>query len=150
VAQDIVDELIALGNRTKLEELIAEDLRLFLAFDQLQQAGVKAALIAATRINRLTGDLGFGGLTDAQRPAVEEGSSHRVAFADRPIVFNASGIGRQPKKFAETYATDWFHGFDRIVEDNAKNEQGVTVDLAQNQNLRAILDGLSSSGQALT
>lgn len=146
VAQDIVDELIALGNRTRLETNIAADLRLFLSFDQLQQASVKSALIATTHINRLTGDLGFGKLTDAQRPVVDDGVSKRIAFAGRSIAFDTSGIGREPKKFAETYATDWFNGFDRIVEDNARNEQGITVDLAQNQNLKVILDGLDLRG----
>jgi len=150
VAKDIVDELLALGGRTNLEQQIAADLRKFLAFDQLEQAGVKSALIASTRINRLMGDLGFGQIIDARRPTIQDGSSQRVAFANRPIAFDASGIGEEPKKFAEMYATDWFHAFDRVVEDNAKSKQGITVDLAQNQHLKAILDGLGSSGQALT
>jgi hypothetical protein len=35
-----------------------------------------------------------------------------------------------------------------VVEDNAKSEQGVTVDLVQNQRLKAILDGLGPSAAA--
>ena len=60
----------------------------------------------------------------------------------RPIVFDARGIGTIPKPFATTYATDWFHGFYQVVEDNVTSEKGIRVDLAQNERLKTILDAL--------
>jgi len=148
VAKDIVDELLGLARRIKLDEQIAADLRTFLAFDKLEQSSVKAALVAASRINRLVGDLGFGRAPLDQRPAIDEGTNRRPVFDGRGMAFDGSGIGPMPKLFAEAYATDWFHAFDRVVEDNAKSEQGVTVDLVQNQRLKAILDGLGESAAA--
>lgn len=97
VGKDIVDELLSLGRRSNLEQQIADDLRLFLAFDQIEQAGVKSALIATTRINRLMGDLGFGKVGDAKRPTIADGSSTRLAFAGRPIVYDASESAKSPR-----------------------------------------------------
>jgi hypothetical protein len=148
VAKDVVDEVLGLARRIRLDEQIAADLRTFLAFDKLEQSSVKAALVAATRINRLVGDLGFGQAPLDQRPAIDDGTNRRPVFDGRGMTFNGSGIGPAPKPFAQAYATDWFHAFDRVVEDNAKSEQGVTVDLVQNQRLKAILDGLGPSAAA--
>jgi len=144
-AKDIVDELLGLVRRIRLDERIADELRTSLAFDKLEQVSAKASVIAATQMNRLLGDLGFSRTPLDQRPQIDDGSSRRAVFDRRPVVFDAAGIGPVPKNFAEVYATDWFHGFDRVVEENAKSEQGVTIDLAQNQRLRSILDGLGEA-----
>ena len=141
-AKDIIDELLGLVRRIRLEDRIAEELRTLLAFDKLEQVSAKVSLIAATQMNRLVGDLGFSRIPFDRRPQIEDASGSHAVFDGRAIVYDASGIGPVPKNFAETYATDWFHGFDRVVEENAKSEQGVTIDLAQNQQLKSILDAL--------
>lgn len=142
IAKEIVEEILALSRRVKLEQQIVEDLRLFLAFERPEESGVKSSLIASSRINRMMGDLGFRNVPENLKPEVSDGTLSRRAFGSRPITFDASGLTDEPKPFTEEFATDWFHAFDHIVTENAKSEQGVTVDLVQNANLKAILDGL--------
>ncbi len=144
IAKDLVDELLGLARRTSLDAQIANDLRIFLAHEKLEQSSAKAAVVAAARINRLLGDLGFGRVPTDQRPQIDDGISRR-AFDSRSVTFDATAIGPKPTNFAVTYTTDWYHGFYRVVEDNAKSEQGVTIDLEQNQRLKTILDGLAQS-----
>jgi hypothetical protein len=142
----VVGELIALSRRADVEASIAEDLRGLTAVERPEQASAKVALIAATRLNRLVGDLGFQLVPPAGvPPEIEDEGGTRAAFARRPIVFDALSIGETPASFAHTYATDWFHGFYKVVEDNAVSTAGVTVNLAQNEALGRILHDLRPS-----
>jgi hypothetical protein len=141
----VVSELIILARRADIEGGIASDLRDLATVERSEQSTVKLALIAATRFNRLTGSLGFTLVPPAgERPAIQDEAGDRVAFAQRPVSYDARSIGQAPATFAHTYATDWFHGFYRVVEDNAKSASGVTVDLAQNARIGAILAGLQA------
>ncbi|MDE3744444.1 virulence factor SrfC family protein [Methylobacterium radiotolerans] len=141
----VVSELIILARRADIEGGIASDLRDLATVERSEQSTVKLALIAATRLNRLTGSLGFTLVPPAgERPAIQDEAGDRVAFAQRPVSYDARSIGQAPATFAHTYATDWFHGFYRVVEDNAKSASGVTIDLAQNARIGAILAGLQA------
>lgn len=143
VMEIIVGEMITLARRADIESAIAADLRALATVERAEQSTAKLALIAATRLNRLSGDLGFGLVPSiGERPSIQEEAGDRVAFAPRPISFDAKSIGSSPTAFGHTYATDWFHGFYRVVEDNAKSAAGVTIDLEQNGRLGAILAGL--------
>ena len=68
-----------------------------------------------------------------------------MAFAERPVVFDAGGIRATPRPFANDFATDWFHGYLNTVEDNAKSADNVTIDLEMNGKLKVILEGLDLS-----
>jgi hypothetical protein len=139
----VVGELIALSRRADIEASIAHDLRGLTAVERPEQANAKVALIATTRLNRLIGDLGFQLVPPAgEPPAIEDDRGVRAAFANRPTVFDARSIGETPAAFAHTYATDWFHGFYKVVEDNATSVAGVNVNIAQNEKLGRILLGL--------
>ncbi|AWV14848.1 virulence factor SrfC [Methylobacterium sp. XJLW] len=141
----VVSELIILARRADIEGGIASDLRDLATVERSEQSTVKLALIAATRLNRLTGSLGFTLVPPAgERPSIQDEAGDRVAFAQRPVSYDARSIGQAPATFAHTYATDWFHGFYRVVEDNAKSASGVTIDLAQNARIGAILAGLQA------
>ena len=139
----IVGELIALAHRADLERAIAGDLRALATVERSEQASAKLALIATTHLNRLVGGLGFNLVPPAgERPSIQDEAGDRTAFAPRPVSYDARAITRQPVTFAHTYATDWFHGFYRVIEDNAKSASGVTIDLEQNARIGAILAGL--------
>ncbi|MDO9428512.1 MAG: virulence factor SrfC family protein [Methylobacterium sp.] len=143
VMEIIVGELITLARRADVEAAIAADLRALATVERAEQSTAKLALIAATRLNRLSGDLGFALVPPAgERPPIQDETGDRVAFAARPVAYDARTIGSAPAPFGHTYATDWFHGFYRVVEDNAKSAAGVTIDLEQNGRLGAILTGL--------
>ena len=139
----VVGELITLARRADLEGTIAADLRELATIERSEQSSAKLALIAATRLNRLAGGLGFNLVPPAgARPPISDEAGERVAFAPRPVSHDARAIAQVPVTFAHTYATDWFHGFYRVVEDNAKSASGVTVDLEQNARIGAILAAL--------
>lgn len=139
----VVGELITLARRADVEGTIAADLRTLATVERSEQSTAKLALIAATRLNRLAGGLGFNLVPPAgERPSIEEGEGARIAFAPRPISHDARAITQAPATFAHAYATDWFHGFYRVAEDNAKSASGVTIDLEQNARIGAILSGL--------
>ncbi|WP_204328315.1 virulence factor SrfC family protein, partial [Stenotrophomonas maltophilia] len=88
--------------------------------ESAESASPKIALISARRINAMVGDLGFGKLPASERPEVEANGLKRRAFAERPIVHQALGIGTEPVDHAGNFATDWFFGFMKVVEDNAQ------------------------------
>jgi len=141
----VVGELIALARRADIEGAIAADLRALATIERAEQSTVKLALIAAARLSRLAGTLGFTLFPPAgERPPILDEAGDRLAFAPRAIAFDARSITQAPAPFAHTYATDWFHGFYRVVEDNAKSASGVTIDLAQNARIGAILAGLQA------
>jgi len=149
VMEIIVGEMITLARRADVEAAIAADLRALATVERAEQSTAKLALIAATRLNRLSGDLGFGLVPPAgERPSIQDEAGDRIAFEARPVTFDARSIGPTPAAFGHTYATDWFHGFYRVVEDNAKSAAGVTIDLEQNGRLGAILTGLQGRSAA--
>ncbi len=141
----VVSELSILARRADVEGAIAADLRDLATVERAEQSTIKLALIAATRLNRLAGSLGFHLVPPAgERPSIQDEAGDRLAFAQRPVGHDARSIAQAPATFAHTYATDWFHGFYRVVEDNAKSASGVTIDLAQNARIGAILAGLQA------
>jgi hypothetical protein len=144
--KEIVDELIALVIRSGLESRVASKVKLHLGTPKPElEHAARVALVASTEINRMMGDFGFHRMADKDRPEIEVGENHRRAFATRPIVFDASGLGSEPKSFGADYVSDWFAGFYRIIEQNATAAEGVQVDIAQNQRLKTILDGLKTT-----
>jgi hypothetical protein len=147
-AKTIVNELMSLAQRSALNKRIAEDLRTLLAFDKIEQSSDKVAVIAATLINDLVGDFGLSRQPSSEHPVVVTHDGEREAFAAPPVVFDASGLTETPRNFAETYAVDWQHGFYKVLEDNAKDVAGITIDLEQNAKLKDVLDVLRPAPQA--
>lgn len=143
--KDIVDEKLGLIRRIDLEQVIANDIRLHTVVESAESASPKIALIGAKRINALVGDLGFGRMPEARRPEVEANGVQRRAFAERPIVHQALGIGAERIDHAAGFATDWFFGFMKVVEDNAQEVGAVKVDLQMNARLKTIIDTLGAA-----
>jgi hypothetical protein len=143
--RQIVDEKLTLIRRLDLESTLAAALKQILLVETAESSSPKAALVAGKHINRIVGDLGFGQLPPPQRPEIDAGEHSRRAFADRPVVNDARGISAQAKDFAADYATDWFFGFLRVVEENVQNPHDIKVDLGLNAQLKEILDSLAAS-----
>ena len=142
--RQIVDEKLTLIRRLDLESTLAAALKQILLVETAESSSPKAALVAGKHINRIVGDLGFGQLPPPQRPEIDAGEQSRRAFADRPVVNDARGIGAQAKDFAADYATDWFFGFLRVVEENVQNPHDIKVDLGLNAQLKEILGSLAA------
>ncbi|ACK82817.1 virulence factor SrfC family protein [Methylorubrum extorquens] len=138
--KEIVDEIIGLVRRTKLQERLAERIAEHVSGSHPEpENAARIALVACAEINRLVGDLGFGKAPADQRPDIDGESK---AFEPRSVTFDAKGLGAQAKPFASQYASAWFAGFYKIVEDNATSAEGIQVDLGQNDRLKAVIDGL--------
>jgi hypothetical protein len=144
----IVDDLLGVMKRLDVEGQIAGDIKSLTTIERAEQSSAKIALIAAVRLNRLIGDFGFGQADEGKKPQVQDAGGTRVAFASRPIAYDASAITTPPPPFGQRFVTDWFHGFYRVVEDNAVSDGGLMVDLKQNERLGAILGSLAPQGAA--
>ena len=145
--QEIADELIALAGRIGLQDRLADLFKKHLGTPKPEpESAARIALIASVEINRLVGDFGFGSQPDMAKPAIELGDTTRTAFGSRPIRFDAKALKQEPEPFAVNYVNDWFSGFYKVVEDNAKNLAGIQVDLTQNTRLKTILDSLRGAG----
>lgn len=144
----LTDEILSLLRRTDLEGAISEDLKALTTVELAEQSSAKIALVAGLKLNRLIGDLGFGRLPPPSRPRAPDESGEHPVFSERHVTFDASAIGPEPKPFAQTFVSDWFHGFYQVVEDNAVSTSGLRVDLKQNERLGAILDTLRLAGAA--
>jgi hypothetical protein len=140
----LVGEVVDLVKRTDLEGRIAADLAGMITPQKAEESSAKYALVASIHMNRLMCDLGFSLVPSERRPEVKDEDGVRPAFDTRPIVFDARNIGPTPKPFSVNYVSDWMHGFFKVVEDNATSEQGVKVDLVQNERLKTILDALDA------
>lgn len=142
--RDLVQEKLSLARRIKIAESIREDLRHQLPVESAEASSPKVALIACARINRLVGDLGFGQLPPPERPKVDDGAASRPVFNDRPIANDARGIQAEPRNFAAQYATDWFFGYLRVIEDNVLKMADLQIDVEINSRLGEILQRLGS------
>lgn len=139
----LVDELVELAARADMEARITSDLKILAAVERTEQASAKVALIAATRLNRLVGGLGFTTIPPVgEAPAVPDERGSHPAFASRPVPYDARSIGSEPKLIGQLYATDWFHGFYKVAEENAMRRGSGGTDMRQNERLRTVLDGL--------
>ena len=145
--RQIVDEKLTLIRRLDLESTLAAALKQILLVETAESSSPKAALVAGKHINRIVGDLGFGQLPPPQRPEIDAGEHSRRAFADRPVVNDARGISAQAKDFAADYATDWFFGFLRVVEENVQNPHDIKVDLGLNAQLKTLSELIPSRHQ---
>ena len=56
-----------------------------------------------------------------------------------------SALAQRPRISRTDYATDWFFGFLRVVEENVQNPYDIKVNLGLNAQLKEILDSLTAS-----
>lgn len=140
---ELTGELIGGAQRVGLERGIAEAIRRFTFIERSDEALAKAGLLAATLLNRYVSMLGLDAVPPEARPQVPDGAGTRPIFAPRPVAHNAGGLGKEPEPYTDRFVTDWVFGFVRLVEDNAKNLGGRTVDVEQNLRLGRLLDALA-------
>ncbi len=148
ILKELVDEMFGLTRKVKLEEQIAGELRNYVGLERNEQSSAKIALIASTYINRMLGSLGTRNLPDAKLPLVQTQDGERPAFKRRANVFDASGLGKNPKPFADDFVSDWLTSLYKVVEDNAVSDQSGVIDIVENNKLKVILDGLDVSTAA--
>lgn len=142
--REIANELSAAVKRTKVVDLLENQIAKIAFVDRRDQFIDKATVAAENILNRFVADLGMSLLAQGQRPVVEREDGARPVFLSRPTTFDASGIQKQPDPFATRYVDDWIHAFYQVVQDNALSEDGVDIDPQLNAQLGQILDSLAS------
>jgi len=139
---EISAELSALARRSGLEDRIDAAIKQISTTEPNEQRIAKAAMIGERFVNRLVSEMGFGEVASADRPSVNVDGKSRPIFAARPVVYGLESWGAGLPTYFEDFFDDWANGFYRIIEDNARSQAGLTVDIEQNERLGRILTDL--------
>ncbi|AZO45283.1 virulence factor SrfC family protein [Mesorhizobium sp. BR1-1-3] len=152
-ASELVAELTAAARRSGLEARIAADLAK-LSGSSVERSDVlleKAGFLATSHINRFVSTLGFDAMPENKRPLAPDGTENgevRV-FARRPSVSDCDGLGVERRNFSYLALSEWMYAFHQAVTDNVLSGEGITINVEENERLRAILDVLDDSAPLL-
>jgi hypothetical protein len=144
VMRELVRELDGAARRLELKQRLAER---FSEYSHEERPGaliVKAAVIAERCLNQFVSDLGWSAVPIEDRPKANyaDGTSQPI-FAPRPVSFDPADMPSEPLSFRQTYFLDWVFGFYQLVQDNAKSENGQTINVAQNAKIGGVLNTLA-------
>ncbi|RWX61778.1 virulence factor SrfC family protein, partial [Mesorhizobium sp. M2A.F.Ca.ET.039.01.1.1] len=152
LASELIAELVAAARRTGVEDTIAQDLAR-LSGSSIERPDIlleKAGFLATSRINRFVSTLGFEAMPEDKRPMAPDGTEDgevRV-FARRPDVSDCDGLSRERRNFSYLALSEWMYAFNQLVTDNVLSGEGVTVNVKENERLRAILEALDAAPAA--
>ncbi len=141
-AGNLVSELVAGSTRLDLARSITEPLRA--AVDHAtptHSAIARAALLAADRINRFVTELGFDAVPPAERP---KRGDRRTPIFSAAADGGIAGLTETRTPVAKTFYADWLLAYRALVEANAERVDGSGIDVAENERLKSILDGLAA------
>ena len=144
ILRELVNELAGAARRLKLDERLTERLSDHAHEERRDELTAKTAVIAERYVNQFVCDLGWSSVAIEARPKIEfaDGTS-RPIFAPRPVSFDPAEMLAEPVPFRQTYFDDWVFGFYQLVQDNAKSEDGQTINVAQNARLGRVLSTLA-------
>lgn len=142
---EISAELLALARRVGLETTLEKAIGKLTYTEQNEQRIAKAAMIGERFVNRLVSEMGFGETPLAERPTITVDGASRPVFAPRPATYGIAGWSAALPTYFEDFFDDWANAFYRVVEDNAKSQAGLTVDIEQNNRLGRILADLRAA-----
>ncbi|MBZ9994116.1 virulence factor SrfC family protein [Mesorhizobium sp. BH1-1-4] len=148
-ASELVAELTAAARRVGLEERIAGDLAK-LSGSSVERSDIlleKAGFLATSHINRFVSTLGFDAMPENKRPLAPDGTENgevRV-FSRRPSVSDCDGLGVERRNFSYLALSEWMYAFHQVVTDNVLSGEGITINVEENERLKAILDTLDQS-----
>ena len=127
-----------------MRDAIAGQVRQALSFRmKIEQARAKSALVAATILNGYVNWLGFDRLPAAARPTVGRGEDRRGIFAPRGAPDDPLVLPDQPTPYDRIQYADWMRAFRQLVEDNAASQDGVAMDVEQNERLGLLITSLN-------
>ncbi len=149
MARELVNELTATARRTGLEDAVAAAMER-LAGNISESADTvleKAAFACATTINGFVTHFRFGEAAPAARPLAPNGDGQQVPLFTRPAAANCARELALPPGHQEYDALSfWMYGFHAVVEDNAKSQDGLDIDITRNAALGSILDHVRRLG----
>ncbi len=142
---DLIDELVIGAHRQQLIERIAARIRteVVAANVRWDEVADRSAGIAATLVNDYVSHLGFGGLPDAERPAVPEAPKprQRGVFAPPPLPARGAipALGEARSVLERDYFMDWGVALRQLGLDNMSFAGGREIEEEDNRALGDIL-----------
>jgi hypothetical protein len=140
--REIVAEIAKAAHRHGLLEMLVQDVEQLKFIDRLDERLAKTTVAVEHRLNQFIADLGFGFSLPGDRPVVEWDGGKVPVFENRPVQWDISGVGSEPRRFRDHYIADWLHALYRLFLDNARSEAGVDRHTEQNEKLGKILSSL--------
>ena len=143
-ASVLASELIAGAQRWDLRTDIAEKVRRSTSFRlKLDVARARPALIAANVVNDFVNFLGYDRVAESERPTSGKEGAKRPVFARRSGNDGELRLPETQMPYDRMQYVDWMSAFVRLVEDNAMNQDGDTVDMEQNRRMGELVGALS-------
>jgi hypothetical protein len=146
---ELTTELTAGARRGEIQRLIAEDLAKLggSSVERLDTLLEKAGFFAASHINRFVSTLGFDRIPEEARPTAPNGNGDDVVpvFARTPERSNCDDLGSEKETFAYLGLSEWMYAFHQLVRDNVLAGEGLVIDVAENERLKAILAAIDAS-----
>ncbi|UXN05869.1 virulence factor SrfC family protein [Bartonella sp. HY761] len=140
--REMVDDIVFAAKRLKMTDIMAETIKRVAFVDRRDEQISKAALVSERFLNRFIADLGVSLMEKNERPKNDYAEPPRIVFDYGPSPFNAKNIGLEPATPYLTTLEDWAIAFMALASDNAKSEEGLTIDIEQNAALGRIIDAL--------
>ncbi|MHC5307926.1 virulence factor SrfC family protein [Bartonella sp. LJL80] len=141
--RELADDIVMGAKRLHLQELMAQTIKRVAFVERRDEQISKAALVAEHYLNKFVADLGTSLLDEEDRAQNTHVAPPRIVFDHGPSAYDAEGIGAEPKAYNIDVLEDWSLAYMRLSADNAKCEEGLTIDIEQNAALGAILKKLS-------
>lgn len=143
--REIVAEIGKAASRQDLLRTLVADIARLRHIERLDERLAKATVALEHRLNQFVADLGYGLVPEAERPSVPRGAVQRAVFAAKPLNWDVSGFGSEPRPFRTEYIGDWLTAAYQLFQDNARHEAGGGRDAEQNARLGRILAALGTT-----
>jgi hypothetical protein len=124
--REVATEVIATSRRLHLEDAIRTSLNAISHIETAEQGAAKATIVAERHINRFVATLG-------------------TAAEERPVAYDASGIGMEPVAVQQDFVIGWLKAFYAHVQSNAQSADGLVHNPEQNLLLGQIIQSLGTS-----
>jgi len=142
----LVAELIAGAKRLGLRDDIAGHVRHITSFRQkLDVAMSRPALVAADIVNTFVMYLGYDKLPPEDRPRAGQGEHRRAVFDRHPADDDRLVLPEEPASFDRMQFVDWMAAFVHLVDQNAMNQDGREIDVAQNERMGDLIRALDGA-----
>ncbi|WP_371344799.1 virulence factor SrfC family protein [Ancylobacter sp. IITR112] len=145
IAAELVNELSQAARRSALETQVAAAIDKLAGniSEEIDVTLEKAAFACSAIINRFVTRFYFEAMAPALRPlAPTADRGEKIVFTRPPGANSARQIDLEPSHHQFDALSHWMYGFHRLVEDNARSVDGLTLDVERNAALGAILKSI--------
>lgn len=144
--REIAAELAGAAKRLRLDDELSIRLSAYSHEERRDELTAKAVIVAETCLNRFVGSAGFSNIALSERPKIRQpDGGENAIFMERPVAYDIENLPAEAVPFRESYYQNWIFGLYQLVQDNAKSEDGQTIDVVQNACLGKALDAIAGA-----